>query len=118
MTHSNGQEVIDYFDKLFQDINKKTQRPIQPVSLLLLDINMPILDGMETCKRVKMKFEEFNKVNNDKSPIIRPLICYFSAYNDEMMKSFINEDEKADCYIEKPLPINELISLLRIINIC
>ncbi len=47
---ANGQEVVDYFDELLDD---KNEIPIQPVSLLLLDINMPILDGLETLRLVK-----------------------------------------------------------------
>ena len=31
-----------------------------PVALLLLDINMPILDGMETLVRVKQMFADYN----------------------------------------------------------
>ena len=27
------------------------------------------------------------------------------------------EDEEADCYLEKPLPLNELIALLKILNL-
>ena len=34
---------------------------IQPVPLLLLDINMPMLNGMETLKLVKEKFRLVNE---------------------------------------------------------
>ena len=34
---------------------------MQPVSLLLLDINMPIMDGMEATKLIKEKYKEINE---------------------------------------------------------
>ena len=54
MTHrlklfSNGQEVVDYFDQLLsQEI-----RTLQPVALMMLDINVPILHGLEVTTRIK-----------------------------------------------------------------
>ena len=62
---SNGAEVVEYFDKIFEDIKSNPNRPnvtsIQPVALLLLDINMPIMTGIETLTAVKEKFQIFNK---------------------------------------------------------
>ena len=50
ITFSDGKEVIDYFEKLLNrlDLQSYEEIPLQPVSLLLLDINMPIINGMET----------------------------------------------------------------------
>ena len=59
---SNGEQVIAYFDKLLNDIHERDDEedenivPFQPVSLLLLDIDMPIMDGAETVKILKEKF--------------------------------------------------------------
>ena len=59
---SNGQEVVDYIDKLLEDIEMGRSEPkTQPVALLLLDINMPLLSGMEACKLVKEKYHKLNK---------------------------------------------------------
>ena len=56
---TNGQEVVEYFttllDKLVLDTSKNKKKS-QPVTLLLMDINMPILNGMETLKIIKDKF--------------------------------------------------------------
>ena len=49
--------------------------------------------------------------------ILKPLMCYYSQYDRAMMQTFLSDKEVADCYLEKPLPITELISLLRLINI-
>ena len=44
----NGKEVVEFFDALLQHPDE-----IQPVSLLILDINMPIYNGMKALKLVK-----------------------------------------------------------------
>lgn len=41
--------------------NDPTQNK-QPVSLVILDINMPIMDGMETAKRIKQLYDEYNEM--------------------------------------------------------
>ena len=58
---SNGQEVIDYFKELLRLTSESTENVRkQPVAVLLLDINMPLVDGFETSKRVKELFDEYN----------------------------------------------------------
>ncbi len=49
--------------------------------------------------------------------MIAPFICYYSQYDYGTMKQFITEEEEADFYIEKPMPIKELISLLKLFNL-
>ena len=59
---SNGKEVVDYFDELLRLHSEGPKSGSeQPVSLLILDINMPIMDGFETSTRVKTLFNEYNK---------------------------------------------------------
>ena len=77
--------------------------PQQPVALVLLDISMPILNGLDTLKQIKTKYGKF-----DETRLIRPLICYLSQLSYSPMNNFIAEDEQPDCYLEKPLPFNEL----------
>ena len=52
---SNGQETVQFLDGLLNNIPKKELdgsncKPFQPIALVLLDINMPILNGFETLK--------------------------------------------------------------------
>ena len=108
----------------------------QPVSLLLLDINMPILTGLDVVAHVKEKFEQINQRNpllhdeeekqintftaersSNKAKILRPFICYLSQLEFKVMRTFIKEEEKADYYLEKPLLAKELIALLRLLSI-
>ena len=52
---SNGQEVLEFFDMLLEKCDESQNKICHPVSLLLLDINMPILNGMDTLRLVKEK---------------------------------------------------------------
>ena len=49
--------------------------------------------------------------------LIRPVICFLSQYDRKSMINFITPSEKADCYLEKPLPIQELQALMKLLNI-
>ena len=61
----NGTDVVKYFEKMLKDPDLlQRQDEIQPVSLLLLDINMPILTGMEAIKLIKEKYQQSNDMLN------------------------------------------------------
>ena len=55
------------FDSIFKNLEQSTytqeslKNPIQPVILAILDINMPVMDGLQAAKLLKEKFEDFNK---------------------------------------------------------
>ena len=92
---------------------------------------MPILNGLETLKIVKEKFAKINEKLNGRTAsemssdlpdpphlkVMRPMICYLSQQDRDVMRHFITESEKADYYLEKPLALRELASLLRLINV-
>ena len=55
---SSGTSVVSYVDTLLGDIKTSQDhnfddRPLHPVSLILLDINMTIMTGMEALKSIK-----------------------------------------------------------------
>ena len=67
---SDGQEVVDYFDQVLEEVISQhhgEQAAIQPISLLLLDIDMPRLTGMEACALIKKKFEQINAKKEDQN---------------------------------------------------
>ena len=58
---TNGQDAVDHFDKILANLEndmdeRGDQETVQPVKLLLLDINMPIVSGMEALKQIKEKY--------------------------------------------------------------
>ena len=57
---SNGKEAVIYFDRILSDCKQQRQNVVnnQPVSLILLDINMPIMTGIEAITIIKQKYEE------------------------------------------------------------
>ena len=85
------------------------------MSLLLLDINMPVLDGYETLKKVKQLFKDYNKNIDINSPmLLRPMICYLSSIEHQVMNQFLTEEEQAEIYLEKPLPKKDLAALIKL----
>ena len=100
-----------------------------PIPLLIVDINMPF-NGVEVVKKVKDLYKKLNeKLANEQNQhlggppsnrssvsVLRPLICYLSAQDYEVMSQFMQEDELADCYLEKPLKLEYLDSLTKILN--
>ena len=59
VTLCNGQQVIDFVENILQgyepDENDELcfETPTQPISLIILDTCLPLVDGMETVQRVK-----------------------------------------------------------------
>ncbi|NPV77992.1 MAG: response regulator transcription factor [Anaerolineae bacterium] len=70
----------------------------EPLDLILLDIRMPKLDGIETCQRVR----EFSMV---------PIIMFTALAEDADKVAGLNAG--ADDYITKPFSADELIARVR-----
>ena len=53
--------MLKYFDEILKSTPIDENVPFQPVTMLLLDIQMPIMNGLETMKLVKEKFVQRNE---------------------------------------------------------
>lgn len=53
VTAKNGLEAIEYFDNLFKE--RKTNDSIEYPALVLLDLNMPVMDGWEFLESYMLK---------------------------------------------------------------
>jgi len=83
----DGGEVIDLYAKN------------QDVDLILMDIKMPILNGIEALKKIREN-------NTGKVPIIAQTAYGLANEREKILSSGF------DAYIEKPIDINKLIELI------
>jgi signal transduction histidine kinase/AmiR/NasT family two-component response regulator len=82
---NNGQEAVDMFD-------------IKEYELILMDIQMPLMDGLEATKRIRRR--------DDEIPIIA---ISANATNDDIAKSL---DVGMNEHLSKPIDIDKLYSAL------
>ena len=83
---TNGQEGLELFGEHAQ------------IDLIITDINMPVMDGLEMCRRIRQEDEEVS-------------IIILSAHNDHHY--FAQSIEVAvDGYLIKPIDVDALIELL------
>ena len=65
LTFSDGQKTIDMFTQIIGDLDQLDasllgDQPYQPVALLLLDINMPHVSGIEAIKVIRQLYRDVN----------------------------------------------------------
>lgn len=87
-TARNGQQAID---------KAKEIRP----HLIILDIMMPVLDGIQTCRELRLS-KEFDKT----------MICFLSAMSEEFTH-VMALDTGADDFITKPIKPRLLVSKIK-----
>ena len=85
----DGQQALDYFNE-------------QDVSLILLDIMMPVLDGYSVCREIRKQ--------NEVIPII-----FISAKSEEI-DQVVGLELGADDYIFKPFGTREVIARIRAVT--
>ena len=91
---SNGYEVIEAKSGEEAIDMVVTERP----KLVLLDVNMPGMSGLETCSKIRLSFE---------GPII--MVTVRNAERDKIAAL----DAGADDYVVKPFAIGELLARIR-----
>ena len=89
---SNGFEVVEYIEEMLKSISVSPDVVSeQPVSLLILDLNMPIMHGLEASQKVKELYDSHNKRSETK--LARPIIVLCSQHNLMTFYYFITEEE-------------------------
>ncbi|KNF09908.1 alkaline phosphatase synthesis transcriptional regulatory protein PhoP [Gottschalkia purinilytica] len=94
---NNGYEVISALDGKEAITKAKQENP----DLIVLDLMLPIMDGVEVCKKIK----------NDKETENISIIM-LTAKNDEADK-IVGLEIGADDYITKPFSVRELIARIK-----
>ena len=110
-------EVVNSFENGKEFINHLQENPDTNVDLVLLDVNMPILDGLSTIKWIKENQPNLNvialSVNNDDETIIKMITNGAKGYllKDTSPKIF---QEAIITVIEKGFYFTELVSSILI----
>ncbi|BCE02418.1 response regulator [Marinicellulosiphila megalodicopiae] len=92
----DGQEVIDY-------LNKCVQMEMDLPDLILLDLNMPILDGHKTLQYIK-RSTQFKHI---------PVVVFTTSYSEDDIK--IAYRNGANSFISKPHSQTELNDVLNVL---
>ena len=91
----NGYQVVTVADGAEALVAVATDHP----DALVLDINMPVLDGLETCRRLRAS-------GND-------LAILMLTARDDVRDRVLGLDAGADDYLPKPFALEELLARLR-----
>ncbi|MDJ1493143.1 response regulator [Cytophagaceae bacterium DM2B3-1] len=89
---NNGQLLINY-------LSNKTEQPF-PVSLVLIDINMPVKDGIETLKSLRTMIEYK----------YLPVVAFSTSGNKWMEDTFMKAGGNA--YLQKPDKLEQMVYVL------
>ena len=46
-----------------------------------------------------------------------PYTCFMSQVPFQVISQFITPEERADCLLEKPIPFDELVAVLKLLNV-
>lgn len=87
----NGEECIEKFDSIRPD-------------LILLDVNMPGIDGWDVCKQIK-----------EKRPAIPVIILMLSGLKTEETLRRSCEYAHADAHMEKSIDRKEILRMVKIL---
>ena len=97
----SGFEVDVYHDPITALSNYR----LGVYDLLLLDVKMPKMNGLELYQKISEKYKEENKVVK---------VCFLTAfeeYYNEFERLFPNL--KTDCFIRKPISIEKLVEIVK-----
>ncbi|WP_435199926.1 response regulator [Qipengyuania sp. 902] len=81
---------------------KAAENAAKPYSMLLLDVNMPILDGVETAKRLRAQGYDAEYL---------PIIAVTAATDLDEVRTYRGAGMQA--YLEKPIALDDLRATLR-----
>ena len=104
----NGRQVVDEVNQHLE-LNEGQD----PIGLIILDFNMPVMNGIEVVQEVKIIYEEFNKEcrKTGEAELKLPTIAFFTGQQDEAFKSYCTK-KGVDIFLQKPVSNQELFSLL------
>ena len=116
ITFPDGQQAVEYFKSLIE-INKiRTTTKFYPVSLLILDINMPVLNGLQAAEKIRALYKTGNE-NLSGSKLMPPVIVFLTQLDFDHMRQLMYLNEEADIFLAKPLTTKNILDLLKLVKI-
>lgn len=98
----DGQEALNY---MFGEGNYKGRNVAQLPALVLLDINLPIIDGIEVLRRIR---------NDPRTHRQLVVILTSSKEEQDILKSY---DLGVNSYIRKPVDFNQFSEAIRYLGL-
>ncbi len=94
----NGVEAMSFL------MQEGKYRDVPVPDLMLLDLNMPKMDGREVLERVK---------HNERLMRIPVVVLTVSSAEEDICRSY---DLHANCYLTKPIDLDEFMDVIRHVN--
>ena len=113
---SNGDEAVKFVESFLNSQFLDFEDVVQPISLLILDINMPEPNGLECSELIKQLYIKRNQETQSDIPL-RPCIVFMTQTPFTVMNEFMKADEAPDLYLEKPVDAKIFSDLLTILDI-
>ena len=107
---------MEFFKSFLANQLHNFENVVQPISLLILDINMPELNGLECSRKIKQLYIDKNRQTQSKK-LLRPCIIFMTQTPLTVMNAFMESDETPDLYLEKPVDAKIFTDLLTILDI-
>jgi CheY-like chemotaxis protein len=94
VTCKNGHEALQFVESSFAHHSREDDRPADTTNLILLDLNMPGMDGFEFLE----EFSKLKKTDRESTPIV--IILSSSSHERDVEKAI---NYKISGYLTKPL---------------
>jgi CheY-like chemotaxis protein len=114
------QLVCDMLSIAYSAGNERRSRgediTVVPLPIVLMDLQMPVLDGIEAVRRIRMKEKQLQSNCNSCVGMDRLVICSLSANNDDYI---VDEALEAGCdaFLQKPFNLEDFQQAMQQIRI-
>ena len=103
----DGQEAIEFLEDF--DTNKEKYKDKFPPSMILLDINMPRMNGFEFLE----KYAEYTKSKKlEAVPVVM-----FTSSNEQVDRVRVEKYDFVKEYVVKPLSLDGLLNMLKVLRL-
>ena len=109
----NGQEAVDQVTRTIDSLEDSildSSKPFRPVELMILDLQMPILNGLDVIKKVKQIYERL-RVSHPESQIEKPTFIFVTAFCSKSLREY-TKDQDVFGVFEKPMSQDDLKNVL------